>query len=261
MEFGYVLMDPTGNLTALVTDPAPAARQPELAAALMAAEPSCEQVGFVSPGAEGADVALRMAGGEFCGNAAMCAAVLCCERTGVPGGTVRVRVSGAEEPVEVTLERDAAGLWRCLERFPGVPEIGEVALPLSGGLLRATLVRFEAISHLLLPADFDRAAAEGAAPAWCDALHAPALGLMLLDAPAGRMTPLVWVSAAKTLCWERSCASGSAAAGAALAKKEGRAVALELSQPGGILCVSATPVGEILLRGTVKTLKVGTFRG
>ena len=76
MELDYVLMDPTGNVTALVRTPAPAERQPELARILMDAEPSAEQAGFLSSGGDGADVALRMAGGEFCGNAAMCAGAL-----------------------------------------------------------------------------------------------------------------------------------------------------------------------------------------
>ena len=32
-DYHYILLDPTGNITALVTDPAPVARQPELASA------------------------------------------------------------------------------------------------------------------------------------------------------------------------------------------------------------------------------------
>ena len=258
----YVLLDPTGNITALVTEPAPVERQPELAAALMAAEPTAEQVGFLSPGAGGADVALRMAGGEFCGNAAMCAAALRCAETRSGGGTVRVRVSGMSDLLDVALRPQPDGSWRCDERFPRSPEVTETALPLPGGGEQpALLVRFETISHLILPADFDRALAERVAPVWCERLGAEALGLMLLDAPAGRMTPLVYVPGAGTLFWERSCASGTAAAGAALAYWEGAPVALDLAQPGGTLGVFARPVGEIVLRGAVKVLKVGELQG
>ena len=254
--YNYILLDPTGNITALVTDPAEVARQPEIASALMAAEPAVEQVGFLSPGSDGADVALRMAGGEFCGNAAMCAAALRCAESG--GGTVRVRVSGAEEPVTVTPQPRPDGSWRCAARFPRAPEITEAALPLDGGaILNAPLARFDAIAHLILPGDFDRALAERVAPDWCEVLGAEALGLMLLDAPAGTLTPLVFVPGAGTLFWENSCASGTAAAGAYLAWKRGAPVEIALSQPGGILGVSAAPVGEIVLCGTVRRMKVG----
>ena len=74
MNVRYRMFDPTGNLTLLVETPVEAARQAETAARLLEAEPATEQVGFLCA-APDADIALRMAGGEFCGNAAMCAAV------------------------------------------------------------------------------------------------------------------------------------------------------------------------------------------
>ena len=46
---GYAILDPTGNITALVETPVDPARQPETAAALMARHPQVEQVGFLSP--------------------------------------------------------------------------------------------------------------------------------------------------------------------------------------------------------------------
>ena len=97
-EISYAVMDPTGNITILVKTPVPAAAQPDCAARLLAAEPAGEQVGFLSPGGDGADLSLRMAGGEFCGNAAMSAAAYFCARRGDRERTVRVRVSGASAP-------------------------------------------------------------------------------------------------------------------------------------------------------------------
>ena len=86
MELDYVLMDPTGNLTALVTSPVPEARQSADALALMAAEPTAEQVGFLSPGGADADVALRMAGELF-----LVAREETREVLGVPSALTRVR--------------------------------------------------------------------------------------------------------------------------------------------------------------------------
>ena len=104
----YHVMDPTGNITILVETPVAEASQPFVAAKLMELEPEVEQVGFLTlaetpepdrsgclqqkmasqpektqqsekiPLAESSqnkyDIALRMAGGEFCGNATMSAA-------------------------------------------------------------------------------------------------------------------------------------------------------------------------------------------
>ena len=259
MELDYVLMDPTGNLTVLVRSAVPVPAQPAAAKALMAAEPGAEQVGFLSPGDAEADVTLRMAGGEFCGNAAMSAAALFLSDTGAAESDVRVRVSGTEGTVALRLRLQSDGSWLCAERFPQTPRRSLAALPLGDRMLTAPLLRFDAIAHLLLPGDFDRALAEQSAPLWCELLDAEALGLLLLDEAAGTLDPLVYVPAAGTLCWERSCASGSAAIGAALAKTRGRNAELRLRQPGGTLAVSASAVGAITLRGSVRQLKVGTI--
>lgn len=135
-EIKYCIFDPTGNITALVETEVRAADRPPVASAIMAAHPEVEQAGFVvfndsrcadaSQGDEAARpaqraaadattraaadapdaaVSLMMAGGEFCGNATMCAAALYAERRGMPAdGAVKVKVSGAEAPLTVQLE-------------------------------------------------------------------------------------------------------------------------------------------------------------
>lgn len=258
MILDYTVMDPTGNITVLVTAPVPAADQPRAAAAILAAEPDAEQVGFVCVGdAPDGEIALRMAGGEFCGNATMSAAALHCMHWSLPAATVRVRVSGTSEPVTVEAERQPGGGYACAVDMPRPAAVEEANLTLEGRAYRLPLVRFEGISHLILPGDFDRAAAERAARSWCARLGAEALGCMLLDERAGAMAPLVCVPVGDTLYWERSCASGSAAVGAYLARRSGAETDVSLSQPGGILRVSASPAGAITLRGAVRLLRVG----
>ncbi|MBO5502893.1 MAG: hypothetical protein J5969_00265, partial [Lachnospiraceae bacterium] len=66
------ILDPTGNITALVEGDVPVSRQLETAARIMQLRPETEQVGFVK--LSGEQIQLRMAGGEFCGNASMSAA-------------------------------------------------------------------------------------------------------------------------------------------------------------------------------------------
>ena len=44
----YSILDPTGNITALVESPVPVSGQPSVADAVMERHPDVEQVGFVS---------------------------------------------------------------------------------------------------------------------------------------------------------------------------------------------------------------------
>ncbi len=259
-EISYAVMDPTGNITILATAPVPAAAQPDCAARLLAAEPAGEQVGFLSPGGDGADLSLRMAGGEFCGNASMSAAALLLIRDGQGSGaaSVRLRVSGAAEPVEVRLRREGADSYRAGVRMPRAKAIAGQAFAF--GELRGSLplVRMEGISHLVITPDScffplkDRPAqAEKAVRLWCGALRADGLGLMFLEEDA--LTPLVYVPGSGTVFWENSCASGSAAVGMALAARNGEAAELSLSEPGGILRVASDPrSGETWLFGQVR---------
>ena len=88
----YCIFDPTGNITALVETGVDIADQPAAAARIMELEPDVEQVGFITYADNDAikegsvPVSIRMAGGEFCGNATMCAAALFAIRSGLQGG-------------------------------------------------------------------------------------------------------------------------------------------------------------------------------
>ena len=88
----YCVLDPTGNITILVTSSVPVHLQPQIASQLMNLEPEAEQVGFLSRD-DSCDIALRMAGGEFCGNASMCAAVYAASEAGTVSSDVILRVS------------------------------------------------------------------------------------------------------------------------------------------------------------------------
>ncbi len=120
----YSIFDPTGNITALVESYVDIGRQPDIAADIMRMHPDVEQVGFVRFDETGsrAPVQLRMAGGEFCGNATMCAAALYFirreegkrdpengngkEQSGLPDDAseeILVKTSGVDEPLRVRL--------------------------------------------------------------------------------------------------------------------------------------------------------------
>ena len=279
-EIRYALLDPTGNTTILAETPVPPEEQPRAAKRIMAREPEAEQAGFVSPSPDGDGIGLRMAGGEFCGNAAMSAAVLYALDRGIAEGTVRVRVSGTPEPVEVAVSSLAEGAMRGTVAMPRPLSVGEEELP-GGG--RHPVVRFAGITHVIvfsprLPdLPFPREEAEESAKRWCAALGSASLGVLLTDLPGlyesserrgdpgpsrhfeGSLVPLVYVPAADTLFWENSCASGTTAVGAYLAAREGP-VSLSLRQPGGTLRVEASSDGGLFLTGTVRLLRRSAIR-
>ena len=290
-EIHYTLLNPTGNITLLVESSVPLEEQPALAKKLMELEPETEQVGFVKffpPDGVlrlDADVELRMAGGEFCGNATMSAAALYLERTAecvdppaesgwaevrTAERTVTVRVSGTAEPVRVRMEALEDGSWRGTVAMPR-PEAQEHVRANDGSLL--PVVRFPGISHVIVEEQrkesgspssgnrqpISRADAEKLAPLLCSELGAEALGLMFLNREEGTLHPLVYVPEAGTLVWESSCASGTTAVGAWLAAgQKNRSVRLSLRQPGGTLEITAEPDGALSLTGMVRMMRSGT---
>lgn len=269
------IFDPTGNITALVEGEVPASARLRLAAEIMRAHSDVEQVGFVSPcpftneDAQGELPALAMAGGEFCGNAAMSAAALFLLEggegaEGVPVNedgtrTVRLAVSGASHPVTVSLERKEGERFVSCVTMPPVLEI--LTSEMRQEQLSATVpvVRMEGITHLIIGEDSPffslRERTEETARllrTWCQELDAMALGLMFFERKedACALIPVVYVPEGDTVYREHSCASGSAALAAYLADSVGAPADIALTQPGGTLRVTSDPATrEIRLYG------------
>lgn len=251
MEINYYLINPTGNITVLVESTVPAELQPDAASEIMQAEPSAEQVGFVTGNS------LRMAGGEFCGNASMSAAALICMKHGLTAGEtedISLKVSGVGEDVAVTVSAVSKTEFSCTVSMPKATEIRINDFELFGKTYRLPLVSFDGISHVIAESSFSKETAETAAEKWCSDLGADAFGIMIFDRKKSVLTPLVYVPKAETLFWESSCASGTSAVGAYLYTEKKEPVNLFLNEPGGQLAVYAD--GEkILLSGKVKIVK------
>ena len=265
----YCIFDPTGNITALVETAVDVADQLSVASRIMELEPDVEQVGFVTyadgkaQAEENVPISLRMAGGEFCGNATMCAAALLAIRRGMQNHPVPeqviVKVSGAAAPLTVSLVQHAAYNYSAAVSMPPALRIGSVDLQISTAI-SLPIVEMGGISHIIIEADSgffgikdDRALAESLLRQWCGVLGADCLGIMFLGEGAALrpMTPLVYVPGADTMFWENSCASGSAAAGMYLAAKSGAPVDVTFEEPAGRLRVESDPVtGRTVLHGS-----------
>ncbi len=267
--YQYMIMDPTGNITALVESCVEISRQPFIAGKIMEKHPEVEQVGFVDLSGsleDSVQARLRMAGGEFCGNASMCTAVLYAERN-VPSHAdeleICLAVSGADEPVAVKLKKPADGVTEAGVKMPRAHQVQTQTLRFQNIEAEIPLVSMQGISHLIIeessPFSFlkqDHAAAEEAVRNWCSALSAGGLGLMFLSgkAPELNLVPLVYIPESGTVFWENSCGSGSSACGMYLAEKEKKDVSLTIHQPGGVLHVESRFGGDTVMSGTVKIL-------
>ncbi|MBO5976464.1 MAG: hypothetical protein J6P94_04745 [Oscillospiraceae bacterium] len=251
MLINYVLADPTGNLTALVETPLDLPLRQHAAAALMGSKKEIEQLGFLAPPSKGGDIALSMAGGEFCGNACLSASAYFLRKNGLSGGSVGVEISGADGIVKVELEKLGENEYAGRVEMPLPLSCESVESPL--GELK--LMRFPGICHAIISTGISRSEAEKLIVPLCAKIGCEALGLMLLDEESRRLDPLVYVPGAESLFWERSCASGTTAVGAYLALREGKSLSVSLAQPGGTLSISAKhengAVTKLLMGGKV----------
>ncbi len=265
----YSIFDPTGNITALAEGNVRIMDRPSVAAEIMKRHPDVEQVGFVRfPSAvdgESCQVELQMAGGEFCGNASMCAAGLCLlSDPSADHLLLKLRVSGASQPVHVRVRRNSENEFDASILMPPVNSIEESEFSLDNMKGCLPLVRMGGISHVIVEPDSSffvlkesPEKAEKAVKTWCGLLSVDCLGLMFLERSATRslLTPLVYVPACQTVFWERSCASGTAAVGMYLAEKDGGALDLTLTEPGGSLRVAVGPTHQkIRLYETIRRI-------
>ena len=246
----YARLNPTGNMTAIVTNSVPRAEQPRVATRLMAR--GCdfaEQVGFLEAAAlPGARVRLQMMGGEFCGNATMSLAALLAFQENLPDGGEAVyplEVSGTDGIVPCRIRR-SGDVCRGTVCMPLPEEIREVDFP-DG--VRCPVVFFPGIAHAIVREGVLRSSdAPRCIPRWCEACETDALGVILADDALDRIRPLVYVRSTDSSVWERGCGSGTAALGAYLAHERRGDATLDVAQPGGTIHVKAGWDGERVSR-------------
>ncbi|MBR0163171.1 MAG: hypothetical protein IJQ12_00690 [Lachnospiraceae bacterium] len=266
----YHIFDPTGNITVLVETRVPLSLQQRIASCIMKKEPDAEQVGFFSTDVSSAAVqaSLRMAGGEFCGNAAMSAAALFLLKKNSPAEkeTVVLSVSGVADPVAVSLEALCDETYAARVTMPRIREIRNFLPAGAEGRAPLPLVCMEGIDHLIIEEESsyyslctDKERAERAIEKWCAQTGSSCLGAMFLKEEDGRhiLTPLVFVAAGPTLFWEQACASGAAATAYFLADRAHVARKTVFALPGGRLTVSADPSeNRIVLQGNTRRVCV-----
>ena len=200
----YVKINPSGNITLLVTDPVPRERQSETATRLMSLIPDAEQVGFLERAVlPGAAARLQMMGGEFCGNATMSMAAYLAEKENIPGEKESVfplEVSGCRNVIPCRIVRKGSGYTGTVP-MP-LPRMVTEAEILPG--VRVPRVCFEGIDHLIVPEELLCAQqAENMIAALCAGFGVEALGMLLLGkAHIGEVQSSIWDADTQRKCRE-----------------------------------------------------------
>ena len=256
-------------MTVLVTSAVDRRLHTAVAGKLMAYDNvHAEQVGFVEkPEDPNAAARLQMAGGEFCGNAALslCAYLVWSGRIDCDTHcTVPVEVSGA------------GGILHCDIKREGSYFLGKIGMPvpsaietfeaeISGHRCALPLVRMPGISHVIVDTaeiSADREAVVRALTENPGTFTAEdAFGIMFYDKTASSITPFVCVNTSGTKVWERGCGSGTAALGAYLAHSSGGDVKIAIAQPGGVItvevCVTGGKITGVSIEGKIEIAAYG----
>ena len=264
MHLQYTIMDPTENITLLVTTAVVRSLQPRVAALLLQEEPSAEQVGFLEWNDGAQQPRLQMMGGEFCGNATMSlGAWLCRQEPLWLTHELLLDVSGTEEPVPCSV----TPMPDCLLGTVSMPlpdSIQHCDFTLDGSKFTLPTVCFPGICHIIAPlGTVQRHQAEAALRQWAQALPYGAVGLLLFDEERMHFDPLVYVKGTGTFVWERGCGSGTAAIACYLSAQRQADQCLSLKQPGGTIAAVTTweddRVKTLTISGTVKVGKSKTM--
>jgi len=256
----YVLMNPSDNYTILVLTDVKADDYEIIAKDLLSNEPLAEQVGFLTF-KKGADISIRMAGGEFCGNATICAAVYYCMKNEFLKKSVNVKFFGIDKLLNVQVEKVEKDKWIGIVEMPKAKEIKEVKF---GDKEILPVVFLDSIAHVIversLDKDFTKETIETKIKEWCKYLNVPALGVMDYDMEKSELTPIVYVEKIDTLYWENSCASGTAAIAYYLDSKSDKLVNIKIKQAGGKYLEAFTSSDKKLyLKGEVQFVHCKTF--
>lgn len=244
MIIDYYVINPTENITILVETPVPMEFQPFVASKLLCLEQSAEQVGFVETN-EKYDISVRMAGGEFCGNACISAAALySLNREQVK--SVNVCMSGI--PVNVECD-NINGQNQYSVIIDNTAKHSNVSFEIDDKAIELQAVSLLGITHIIVDKSKLAFSPEKVIRDICKKLNADALGIMIFDFDTSELTPLVYVPKGDTLYWENSCASGTAAVGAYLCNKCKQEVSLDIKEPGGILNITANNDKLVLTGG------------
>ncbi|MDF2836577.1 MAG: hypothetical protein K0Q63_2217 [Paenibacillus sp.] len=246
-EVEFIKCSPASNMTILVLDELPVSRHSRIALQMMDdGHLGAEQVGFVGKSVlPGASARLRMAGGEFCGNACLAVAACLAWDQGVTMGekaAFMLEVSSSESPVMCLVEK-LENDYMCEAAMPAPRAVEQAVISFEGMLVELGIVRYDGFFHLIIDAErfvLERESTERLAKLLAVASGDGLVGVMLYRSSACMLDPLIYVPSLGSLIWEKGCGSGTASLGCYLAWRDRGPVNMAINQPGGTIHVSAS---------------------
>ena len=246
-----IVFDPAGNTTLMVLTPVPRSEYAEVAKKLLEIDfdEYCdwrgtaygEQVAFVL------EDKMEMCGLEFCGNAsrsyAYYLAVVRGEGEDIGGGLkgINVNVSGCAHPLKAVVDANARD---SIIDMPLPYDIRMIDTAKAGVPGVHPFVEFDGISHLVLKGEEADAEKFERIKDYFYTEISPgmdAFGAMFINEEEDLMRPVVYVRDVDTTYFEGSCASGTAAAAAAISATEPDGTYdYVFRQPDGTLNASVT---------------------
>lgn len=251
MNIDYYLINPTENITLLVETPVHQELQPFVASELLLREKRGEQVGFIENSGE-YDISVRMAGGEFCGNAVLSAAALYLKEKAYKSD-IQVCLSGISLSVKAL--KDSKSKFQFSAHLKNDSIVDEISFEYEKKAYKLPIVHLNGISHIIAEKSCIDFAPEEVIKDICKDINASALGIMTFESETNSLIPLVFVREGNTLYWEKSCASGTASLGAYLFQRRGNKISLDINEPGGMLNITADKDSLILSGNAVVEYK------
>ncbi|UTR16863.1 diaminopimelate epimerase [Salipaludibacillus sp. LMS25] len=269
-EIDFVKFNPTQNMTILIEDDNVVQDYEKIATKIMAYDSVYgEQVGFVkTPLNKKASALLRMAGGEFCGNACMALGTLKAFEQELDIDEkvdIVLEVSGTDSLIVCQVRR-TAHKYCCQLNMPIPTTLEQTTLHYEGSELSVTFVIYREAIHLIINVDGItdslKDKAESLARLLGGNLNTHLIGVLMYNPISNELAPLIYVPHLDSMMWERGCGSGTASIGAYLTWKNKRKTVAEISQPGGTITVSgnylAGEIRHLNIEGSVELVAKGT---
>lgn len=223
-----IAADSAGSVTLFVLTPCSRHQYKDIAQKLLSCdEYRAEQVAFVLPPTPNVHGKMEMSGLEFCGNSARAFALMVAEEMNIIGeGSVVIDVSGYEGLLEVQVNTTTN-----YTKTP-IPRPHIIKQEQNG-----MLIDFKGILHLVLwDIDADKERFLELKENLMERFAPPALGVMFFNTETQFLTPVVYVAALDSTCFEGSCATGTAAVAVALSHENKNGIfTYNIQQPSGRL--------------------------
>ncbi|WP_206427337.1 diaminopimelate epimerase [Clostridium rectalis] len=262
-------MNPVENMTVLITDQISKDMHMNIAKKIMNYNNIfAEQVGFIEKaiskkGKEKNCLRLQMMGGEFCGNATRALAAVLVYRE-YPYldkfhnyYSISLEVSGADDLVECRVwNTESNNKFISQVKMPLPKRIENILIKYNNGNIEVLKVEFPGIIHIVVDSNkiLNKDEFYNVIRDYFKDEEYEALGIMFYDKDKNYLEPLVYVKAIDSLFWERSCASGTCALGAALAFLRKSNISTEIMQPGGELEIMVNIENDIITSIEIKGL-------